>query len=86
MSIFRQVVGQKSAAFLTNFARWFQNRYRSFLCEEDLYLKELVRCLHLNPIRAKMVKGVRELKSYPYSGHGVLMGKVKSTGRIRSMY
>jgi len=55
----------------------FQNRYKSFLCEEDVYLKELVRYLHLNPIRAKMVKGVRELKTYPYSGHSVLMGKAK---------
>ena len=39
----------------------FQNRYRSLLCEEDLYLKELVRYLHLNPIRAKIVKNVNEL-------------------------
>jgi putative transposase len=55
----------------------FQNRYKSFLCEEDVYLKELVRYLHLNPIRAKMVRGVKELKTYPYSGHSVLMGKAK---------
>ena len=57
--------------------QFFQNRYKSFLCEEDVYLKELVRYLHLNPIRAKMVKGFNELKTYPYSGHSVLMGKVK---------
>lgn len=56
----------------------FQNRYKSFLCEEDVYLKELVRYLHLNPLRAKMVKNVEELKTYPYSGHSVLMGKTKS--------
>ncbi len=36
------------------------------LCEEDLYLKELVRYRHLNPIRAKIVKNVKELESYPY--------------------
>jgi REP element-mobilizing transposase RayT len=30
----------------------FQNRYKSFLCEEQLYLKELVRYIHLNPLRA----------------------------------
>ena len=53
----------------------FQNRYKSFLCEEDVYLKELVCYLHLNPIRAKIVKNVKELESYPYSGHGALMGK-----------
>ena len=55
----------------------FQNRYKSFLCEEDVYLKELVRYLHLNPIRAKIVKNVRELEGYPYSGHSALMGKAK---------
>ncbi len=55
----------------------FQNRYKSFLCEEDVYLKELVRYLHLNPIRAKLVKDVKDLESYPYSGHSALMGKAK---------
>jgi hypothetical protein len=56
----------------------FQNRYKSFLCEEDLYLKELVRYIHLNPLRAKIVKDLKALKSYPYCGHGALMGKVKN--------
>jgi hypothetical protein len=55
----------------------FQNRYKSFLCEEDVYLKELVRYLHLNPIRAKQVKTMNQLKTYPYSGHSVLMGKTR---------
>ncbi len=55
----------------------FQNRYKSFLCEEDLYLKELVRYIHLNPLRAKIVQDLKELKTYPYSGHSVLMGKVE---------
>ena len=27
----------------------FQNRYKSFLCEEDAYLLELVRYIHPNP-------------------------------------
>jgi hypothetical protein len=39
----------------------FQNRYQSFLCEEELYLLELVRYIHLNPIRAGMVKDLRVL-------------------------
>jgi REP element-mobilizing transposase RayT len=30
----------------------FQNRYKSIVCEEDTYLKELVRYIHLNPLRA----------------------------------
>ncbi|MGD8765073.1 MAG: transposase, partial [Desulfobacteraceae bacterium] len=55
----------------------FQNRYKSFLCEEDPYLKELLRYIHLNPLRGKIVKDLKELKTYPYSGHSVLMGKVE---------
>lgn len=54
----------------------FQNRYKSFLCEEDVYLKELVRYIHLNPLRAKIVKDIKALKNYRWCGHGVLMGKV----------
>ena len=55
----------------------FQNRYKSILCEEDVYLRELVRYIHLNPLRAGLVKDVRELGSYAYAGHSVLMGKKK---------
>jgi REP element-mobilizing transposase RayT len=53
----------------------FQNRYKSILCQEDAYLKELVRYIHLNPLRAGLVKDLRELDKYRFSGHGVLTGK-----------
>jgi REP element-mobilizing transposase RayT len=36
--------------------RWghlFQNRYKSIICDEDAYFKQLVRYIHLNPLRAK---------------------------------
>jgi len=33
----------------------FQNRYKSILCQEDSYLLELVRYIHLNPLRAGLV-------------------------------
>ncbi len=55
----------------------FQNRYKSILCQEDLYLLELVRYIHLNPLRARIVKELKELDEYPYCGHSVLMGKYK---------
>ena len=55
----------------------FQNRYKSFLCEEQLYLKELVRYIHLNPLRAKAVTDINHLKRYAFCGHSVLMGKHK---------
>ena len=53
----------------------FQNRYKSILCQEDPYLLELVRYIHLNPLRAGIVKGLKGLNSYPYCGHYALMGK-----------
>jgi len=56
----------------------FQNRYKSFLCEEDVYLKELVRYIHLNPLRAKVVKDIKELGKYRWCGHSVLMGKAQA--------
>ena len=55
----------------------FQNRYKSIICQEDVYFKELVRYIHLNPVRAKVVANLGELKKYPYSGHSALMGKQK---------
>ena len=56
----------------------FQNRYKSILCEEDPYLLELVRYIHLNPIRAGIVKDLKALSTYPQTGHSVLMGKMKN--------
>jgi REP element-mobilizing transposase RayT len=52
----------------------FQNRYKSILCQEDAYLKELVRYIHLNPLRAGLVKDMEALSRYPWSGHGALSG------------
>jgi hypothetical protein len=40
-------------------------------------ISELVRHIHLNPIRAKIVSDLTELSRYPYCGHSVLMGKKK---------
>lgn len=53
----------------------FQNRYKSVICQQDVYLKELVRYIHLNPLRAGVVTNTRKLRTYVYSGHSVLMGE-----------
>jgi REP element-mobilizing transposase RayT len=53
----------------------FQNRYKSIVCQEDIYLSELVRYIHLNPVRAGIVENVMELNRYLYCGHSALMGK-----------
>ena len=39
----------------------FQNRYKSILCQADSYLLELVRYIHLNPLRAKLVENMDSL-------------------------
>jgi REP element-mobilizing transposase RayT len=64
----------------------FQNRYKSIICEEDAYLMELVRYIHLNPLRAGIVKDMKGLKKYPYSGHAVLMGRQIIHGRNRRRF
>ncbi|MBU1056318.1 MAG: transposase [Proteobacteria bacterium] len=75
---------------LTGYAGWFnkkyrrhgqlfQNRYKSILCQEDVYLKELVRYIHLNPLRAGLVSSLGELDKYLWCGHHVLMRSPKET-------
>lgn len=51
----------------------FQGRYKAIICEKEEYLLELVRYIHLNPVRSKLVRRAEE---YRYSGHRVyLVGK-----------
>jgi len=59
----------------------FQNRYKSTVCEEDTYLLELVRYIHLNPLRAGVVKTIDELDSYTWCGHAVILGKTFLEGQ-----
>lgn len=56
----------------------FENRYKSILCEEDTYLLALVRYIHLNPIRAQIVKTIGELDDYRWSGHRDIIGKAEN--------
>ena len=52
----------------------FQNRYKSILCQEETYLLELIRYIHLNPLRAKQVSNLKTLDQYAFCGHSVLLG------------
>jgi len=57
----------------------FQNRFKSILCNEEAYLLELVRYIHLNPLRAnplraKLITTLSQLDRYSWTGHAVLMG------------
>jgi putative transposase len=53
----------------------FQNRYKSIVVEEERYFRELVRYIHLNPLRAGIVHGLSDLEKYPWCGHGAIMGQ-----------
>ena len=55
----------------------FQNRYKSIVVDEAVYLLELVRYLHLNPLRAGVVPDLRALDRYPWTGHSALLGQVR---------
>lgn len=57
----------------------FQNRYKSILCQEDAYLLELVRYIHLNPLRAEIVADMDGLDTYTFCGHSVMMGTAPNT-------
>ena len=52
----------------------FQNRYKSVICEEDPYLLELIRYIHLNPLRARLAQDLKELDKYPWTGHSAILG------------
>jgi len=54
----------------------FQNRYKSVVVDEEPYLQELVRYLHLNPLRAKVLPDLRALDRSPWTGHSALLGTV----------
>lgn len=55
----------------------FQNRYKSIICEDDPYLLELTRYIHLNPLRAGIVEDLEGLSTYAWAGHSAILGKVK---------
>jgi REP-associated tyrosine transposase len=63
----------------------FENRYKSILCDEEAYLLELVRYIHLNPVRAGLVTTMGELDEYPWCGHAVLIGS-RSLGWMNTDY
>jgi putative transposase len=50
----------------------FQGRYKAIVCDKDAYLVELVRYIHLNPVKAALVPKPRE---YPWSSHRAYLGE-----------
>jgi len=52
----------------------FQGRYKAILVDKDAYLLELIRYIHLNPVRAGMVSDPID---YPLSSHAAYIGHVQ---------
>jgi len=65
----------------------FQGRYKALLIDADAYLLELVRYIHLNPVRAGIVAAADE---YPWSGHDAYLGTEQlpwlTTNHVLSMF
>lgn len=59
-------------ARLKRIGHLFQGRYKAILVESEHYLKELVRYIHLNPIKAKIANN---LDDYKWSSHHTYTGK-----------
>lgn len=77
-TVMRRLLTGYAVSFNRRHRRWghlFQNRYKSILCQEDRYLLELVRYIHLNPLRAKLVADLKGLDRYGFGGHSAIMGK-----------
>ncbi|MBD3343819.1 MAG: transposase, partial [Chitinivibrionales bacterium] len=52
----------------------FQDRFKSIATQEQRYIQELIRYVHLNPIRAGICNDLKELDRYTWCGHSALMG------------
>ncbi len=70
-------IGQIMHRVLTGYTQYYNRRYRrvghvlqgrhkAILCQAETYMGQLVRYIHLNPVRAKMVDAAED---YPYSSH-----------------
>ena len=55
----------------------FQGRYKAVVVDKDAYLLELSRYVHLNPVRAGIVKGPEE---YPWSSY---LGYIRKSKRVQ---
>ena len=84
----RETISNLLGSVLTSYAIYFnrryqrsgylyQNRYKSILCQKEKYLYELIRYIHLNPLRAGIVKNMEELNQYRWSGHRYLVENIK---------
>jgi putative transposase len=51
----------------------FSDRFKSIATQDQGYLEQLIRYIHLNPLRAGVCKTMSHLDRYPWSGHRAIM-------------
>ncbi len=56
----------------------FMDRYKSIATQDQRYIQELVRYVHLNPIRAGVCRDLDQLAIYPWTGDNAIMGNATS--------
>lgn len=56
------------------FLRPGHNGFR-LVCQEDAYIKEFVRYIHLNPVRSAMIRSLKELNRSLHCEHSAVMGR-----------
>jgi putative transposase len=73
------------------YARWFnhkyhrrgylfQDRFKSMLCQDQDYARQLIRYIHLNPVRSGEVGSIEMLAKWPWCGHGYLLNTPGAAG------
>jgi REP element-mobilizing transposase RayT len=62
---------RKTQSRLATTGHLFENRYFPVLVDADNYFLELLRYIHLNPVRAKLVS---DAELYPWSSHHAYVG------------
>jgi len=80
-----QWLGQSYASFVNRrhgrVGHLYQGRFRSVLVEQARYLHELTRYIHLNPVRAKLV---RYPAQYPWSSYRAYLGATRAPGWLET--
>lgn len=61
----------------------FQGRYKSIVVDKDSYFQELSRYIHLNPVKAKIVKSPQEYRWTSYGGYVGKKDKVLDQEQIK---
>lgn len=61
----------------------FERRYHAVRVDADVYLRQLVRYVHQNPLRAGMVT---QLAQYPWSSHPAYLGTVDTPSWLTTAF